>query len=340
MINQNRNISLDILRILCSAAVVLIHVSGTYMVYTDTHSIDFHIFNIFNSISRCSVPIFFMISGSFFLSKDIPINEMITKYIKRLFIVFYAWSFIYGLYLLIVGIDIKTIIFTCLFGYYHMWFLLSIIGLYFLTPVIRKIVVDRVVTKYLCILLFIFCVVFPYIFTLSSALSIRLDELNSFISNFRISNISSYFLYYILGYHISHDISKKIKKVYAIIGTLIGFSLTIILTSIISYNAGMLVETFYDYYTFNIFISSISIFALFNSLEMNTTKEKEIINMSKYTLCIYLVHPLVLAKVYSYTYNISSSLLLNFIITLLLVYIISLIIAIILKRLSITKKIV
>ncbi|MEI3529907.1 MAG: acyltransferase family protein [Bacilli bacterium] len=62
-------LDLDVLRILASIAVVLVHVASQKW-YTVTDLKTFTVFNFFDCIGRFAVPIFFMISGVLFLDKN------------------------------------------------------------------------------------------------------------------------------------------------------------------------------------------------------------------------------------------------------------------------------
>ena len=105
MINKNnsqRDYNMDLLRILASLMVIVIHVSTYNFLDTPTKSIEWLSYDMYDSIVRSAVPIFLMISGAFFLNDKIQNNlkKLYTKNIFKLVLVFVIWSFIYGLYLL------------------------------------------------------------------------------------------------------------------------------------------------------------------------------------------------------------------------------------------------
>jgi len=65
---NERNKNLDLLRVLASFMVILLHVSTKYVVENiGSPNLYFTIGNFFNSITRISVPIFVMLSGAFIL---------------------------------------------------------------------------------------------------------------------------------------------------------------------------------------------------------------------------------------------------------------------------------
>lgn len=101
MINKNnsqRDYNMDLLRILASLMVIVIHVSAYNFLDTPTKSIEWLSYDMYDSIVRSAVPIFLMISGAFFLNDKIQNNlkKLYTKNIFKLVLVFVIWSFIYA----------------------------------------------------------------------------------------------------------------------------------------------------------------------------------------------------------------------------------------------------
>ena len=70
---NQRKLYLDLLRIIAISAVVMIHVSASYV--TNANSLlDFTVGNIFDSVSRLGVPLFLMISGALILDENKEFN--------------------------------------------------------------------------------------------------------------------------------------------------------------------------------------------------------------------------------------------------------------------------
>ena len=119
--NKSRIIFYDILRLISSFSVVIIHISAIYYNKYNLGTYNWKISFYFNGITRFSVPIFFMISGDLFLQKDILFKIIYLKYIKNLFIHYIIWSFIYSIKgFNISKINAKNIIFIFLNGHYHL----------------------------------------------------------------------------------------------------------------------------------------------------------------------------------------------------------------------------
>ena len=127
--NKVRKQYLDSLRVFASMLVVLLHSAAQGFRRTPIGSIDWWAMNIYDSLARIGVPIFFMISGALFLSKDVSKQSIIVKYVKRIVIVFYSWSLIYFISNYFFTKDFNNSIPIFLFGDSHMWYLLATIGL-------------------------------------------------------------------------------------------------------------------------------------------------------------------------------------------------------------------
>ena len=132
----------DILRIISSFSVILIHISGEYYLNLNINDPNWKIAFYYNGIARVGLQIFFMISGALFLSKEITLNIIITKYIKKILIHLIIWSFIYSIYDIDLSnkININKIIIKFFNGHYHLWYLYSTIELYIISPFLREII--------------------------------------------------------------------------------------------------------------------------------------------------------------------------------------------------------
>ena len=98
---MKRLVYMDWLRVLATIAVVTIHVSAGYVSVLDANNASrWMAGNLFESISRASVPIFVMISGALLLkgTKDISVGEFLQKRASKVIIPFIAWSAIFYAY--------------------------------------------------------------------------------------------------------------------------------------------------------------------------------------------------------------------------------------------------
>lgn len=325
---SKRLVNIDLLKIICIFSVIIIHVSSfninKYSI-TKLPNDTFFIANIFNNISRFSVPCFIMISGMFILDKEISIKQLFKKYILKVIIIFIIFCSLYAVYNYFNNKQIFNV--YLFFGAYHLWYLLLIMGLYLITPILRLIVKNKQITEYFLILSFIFTSLIPFI---TNIISIPL--LNNVIKHLNLYLPLGYTFYYVAGYYVSkYDVNKKVIYCLGILGVIIN----IIIFSQIKYD-----NKLYD----NIFLlpgtifQSISIFILFKDIKI---KNYFIIEYTaKHTLSIYLVHLLIINIIINQNekiiYN-NPLLMIPFIS--IFVFMISLLISITLKSIPLLKKI-
>ena len=326
--NKKRLTNIDLLKILCIISVIIIHVSSYNLekiIYSNIDNSLYFIINIFNNITRFSVPCFIMITGMFILDKDITIKEILKKYILKIVIVFILFCSIYAIYN--YQNDLSSFNNYYYFGAYHLWYLILLIGLYLITPILKLIVKDNKITKYFLIINLILTFLTLFIIPL-----INKASLNN-ISTTLISCLPlSYTFYYVAGYYLSKNkINKPLIYTLGLIGTIIN----IIIFYHFKYN-----KTLYEniYLLPSTIFQSISIFILFKNLKI---KNNYIINyISKHVFSIYLIHLLIIKIILNYNTRIIYSLpLLTIPFISIFVFLVSLLISITLKSIPILKKI-
>jgi len=294
---------LDFLRIIAAYGVVVFHFAARGLEYYPISSIDWLTADIFVSAFRFNVPVFFMISGSIFLnpSKTVTYKILWQKHIKKLIIFFLLWSSFYTILNIIVKhtfSSVKDMIYyfikATLSGEntYQFWFLFVIIGLYLITPFLRKIVVDEQLLKIFLIISFITAIVLPTIKVIPYIGAPIFDYFEKFELTFTVG----YIFYYVLGYYIhTHVISKNNnKKLMALMILMV--LVTAILTFMYSKSNNQLNDTFYQKKILNIAIIGTSVFCIAKSMEnmfANSNIWKNILStVPKYMLGVYAMHVL------------------------------------------------
>ena len=146
--NRQRVCGFDFLRIMSIFFVIVIHITSVGLRLCDSMTGTWMANELINSISRWSVPVFFMISGALFLdpSRELSVKKLYKKYILRIAICIVAWGLFYSLLdqYLYGTLSAKSILVA---GYgiitgntgYHLWFLYTLIMLYIATPLFRLI---------------------------------------------------------------------------------------------------------------------------------------------------------------------------------------------------------
>lgn len=114
----------------------------------------------------------------------------------------------------------------------------------------------------------------------------------SFLDNLAVTQVPCCLGYYVLGYYLNaYDIKRK-PLIYVL--GILGFFLRLAESNWFSFLSGNAVQETYGNAMPNVLFSAAALF-IFAKTKVQGWKEKKFItNLSKYTLCIYLVHPLVL----------------------------------------------
>lgn len=300
---NNRTIYYDILRIIATLAVITIHVCAQDMFQIPVGTYRWNVINVYYSISRWAAPMFVMISGGLFLAKDRTIKEMYSKYIFRIVTAFIFWSLFYAGSIMMVGASRKDIIESIFTGNYHMWFLFMIVGMYMLTPLLRKIVTDDLLIKYFLELSFVFAVFLPQLIKIVGLFSGYYSEyIANIIKNLDMYFVMGYSFYFVLGYYIStHTINNKIKTIIYLLGG-VCFITTIIGSYIVTARANKIVEIFYDTFSINIFGEILFVFILIKDFSerivISENVNRILSQLSKYTFGAYLVHAFIIRVLY------------------------------------------
>lgn len=309
---KNRIVYADLLRIIASFAVIVLHVSTAKWYDSPTKEYNWQIFNIYDSLVRWSVPVFVMLSGIFFLNpnKEVDLNKIIHKYILRIVFaiifwgIFYQFSEIFGKFILShQPITMKKVLVafaTIPFGpaWYHLWYLYMLVGLYLLIPLYR-IFTKNATEKQYQYLLFLFCI-------FGLCLPFIKDTLQYFDSrlkiNFEVAELVNYSGYFFAGYYFSkYHVSKKMRITIYILA-ICSFIFTILGTAYISIkntkpygylHGNLLPTTMVEAFAIFTFIKSI-----FEKKEISKKSFNIISQLGTCTFGIYLIHDLIMTVVF------------------------------------------
>lgn len=283
---RNNLLWIDNLRVISIIFVVLLHVSSYGVVNFDVHLDDWMISNIFDSISRWAVPVFFMISGFLLLdiNKDDTLSEFYKKRVFKIVLPLIIWTIFFMIFQFIKLMykDMSfnfydNVIYPLYLGepYYHLWFIYTIIVLYLITPFV-KYFLNKSKVKHV------------FSITIILLLLSILYNLQNYTKSFFLIESLKYLPYFLLGYLYRFVPEKKSLFYLACLFFLVSLFVTIYFTYILHIENFDFKLYFYTYLSITTVPMSISIFYIFLYIKPNFIKEK----YSKLVLGVYLVHPI------------------------------------------------
>lgn len=303
---MKHKVKYDLLRVFAIFGVIVIHITAYPYNYGDVYTITWKIANTYNTFFRWTVPVFFMLSGALLLNKEkINFKLFMSKYILKYLGIFILFTVLYA----IAELKPITSIFAenrwkfifLLFNYkYHLWFLITMIGVYLLYPIfmaLKKYENGKYVIYY-CVLFFVFGILSYSIKTIN--FEGVLEYIPTLFSNFNYE-LFGYSGYFLTGYYLSNFHFPK-AKIKMIVAFLFIFLITITLSQYYVNTHGVVSTSYTNYFFIATYLESILVFLIFNSLEGNlTTKIENIfIEMSSVTVYVYLMHVFVIEWMLKY----------------------------------------
>jgi surface polysaccharide O-acyltransferase-like enzyme len=303
--NEGIDLPVDLIRTVAIILVILLHASIEAVPNIDIMSPQgvqlWWTSNVYNSISRTAVPLFVMLTGALLLQPN-KANEPLRVFFKKrwnrigipvLFwgAIFFAWD------TLVKGQLLTPIYFVqgLLAGpYVHFWYLYILIGLYFVTPLVRVIVAhaDWKIIKYFLIIWFVGTGIIPLL-TLYVSISPQTVWFKQNV--FLLSGLLGYFILgaYVAKLHLRTSILSLmliLSSVFTIFGTYF-----LIATLGEQYS-----QFFLDASSFSVIIASVTLFLIlasipYQSIERKIPRSSKVLQLiSQNTLPIYLFHIIVL----------------------------------------------
>jgi len=284
----------DATRAVAIILVLLIHIFDRLYKADHRANISWWTVNVILSVAHTCIPIFFMLSGTFLLSKNESTATFYRKRLKKLVIPLVAWSVIYIFWdkrsfsFFFHDSHIYQLISVPLQrpAYYHLWFMYAIIGLYVLIPFVKKIALNSSEEE-LRAFMFLW-------FVASSVIPIYWKY--RWLTGMGIEMLTGYAGYLVVGYVIGRsELSKKMGPALTAV-FLINLGITAFGTYKLSNADAALNQTFLSPLQPNMILMSVSLFALFKFVA-GTRSPNRLLSLVVGRLCktcygIYLVHPL------------------------------------------------
>jgi len=296
---QTLDIPVDLIRTLAIFLVIMLHAAieptPNLVETTEQAAVHFWAMNIYNSLSRVSVPLFIMLSGALLLQpfKDEPLSVFFKKRFRRIGPAFVFWGAAYFAWRVFANgetLTANSIVQGILTGpYFHFWFLYMLIGLYLITPLLRLFVnhADLKVLRYIVVLWFVGVAINPLIGIVAG---VKIDT-NVFV-------IVGWVGYFLLGVLLQKE---RLRRGYLYTVMVVGYLWTIFGSWVVTYYVGGDASYFfYDFLTANIILTSAALFQLLLGMSPNLfarrfpNAEKLVHLISQYTLPVYLFHVMIL----------------------------------------------
>ena len=166
---NTKRVDISILRIMATLAVIFLHTNNTILNNTQNYQLSSEnkfLMSVNISIMNWAVPMFLIITGALLLNKEIQMNLMVSKYIKRIVIALFLFGIPYAimeLYMdtrqLSADMIIKSIVKVVEGNSWgHLWYLYALIGIYIILPFIKIVLnnTDKNTHKIILIILFLF----------------------------------------------------------------------------------------------------------------------------------------------------------------------------------------
>ena len=263
--------NIDILRIFAFVFIVMLHTLNRQYGLT--------VWMSGYAVISIGVNLFIMISGYLLLDRTETVKEFFRKRFFSILPLFIIFNIIYIYFYNHSFITIKKI------SAPHFWYIYMILGLYLLTPWLRKVLQYAEKETFYVVVLWFLC-----------------NVLNPYMQFFRFPKIpfshfpiTGFIGYYILGYYLK-KYRYKLEKIpfICVIGVYItGFLISVLSTKYVLVTTGNRISDFFDKNSLGTFFMSISFFVFW--IKFNFKNRNKVIRMiSDSTYFAYLIHIIIL----------------------------------------------
>ncbi len=287
----------DLIRVVASFQVILIHVSYPIFFKDELPPSSITAANFYDSFSRMSVPLFFMISGALLLGRQEPITAFLWRRFVKVGVPVLFWSAFYLFWSVEAyrngSMNALHITLSVLKAIYlgnleiHLWFLYVLAGLYLVTPLLRLLVssASHLDLAY-----------FTVLWLASTSLTELAERLFGSPTAFEIPVASGYIGYFVLGYWLSQIRLSRYTLWWVGWGVLCSVFAIFFGTIFLSAGAERIDFFLYSYFSFPTVLASVCAFLLLKDFgqRINGGFLKLLRVFSASSFGIYLVHILVI----------------------------------------------
>lgn len=284
LIKPNERIAwLDLCRVLAIIGVIVIHSCAILLKPWGIYSIQDWLIaaNFLDSLARCSVPLFVMVSGALILraGKNLSIFPEIFKRIVRVAIPLLVWEGVIKFYFTNNFISLSDIFIEP--PAYHFWFVYMIIGIYLLLPIYQGIfnfAFDRPILQVYLFLAWVLFAILPTSFP--SQIMILFGQ----------NGLLQFGGYFLIGAFLARYSWDRIPA-FLLVGIFFACVwATDLITLTLSLKRGELDATGYSNFSLNVLGASISAFLIIKRVKLPMALVKPIAKLSDATFLIYFIH--------------------------------------------------
>ena len=289
-----RRTELDLCRIFGCLMVLMIHAGSDIYGNLPLEELPFFLVCCLSTAARGGVPLFFMLSGALFLSREtLDARKLLTRHALRLTALYYLWSLLYAALRAYTGgiASACDFLYTVVAGHYHLWFLPAMVMCYlFLPPVHAALHKGGLDGKYL-VGLFLFLGVFLINCNLTPDPA---PILYRFTQNFSLDYLL-YLGYAVWGWYLSR---QQMPKQTLWLAPLVCVLVTIaaaLANRWYSIARGVADGWLFNYLSLPTFLQASAAFCFFLSLKEHPFGSPGLIALfADATLGVYLIHPLLI----------------------------------------------
>ena len=258
---SSRHPQTDVLRLLSSFAVVLLHVAAQRMSAQTVGGAWLPC--LVNSLCRFAVPVFVMISGRYMLAGECSVRRGLKK-AGVMFLTMLGWSALYLLYDLTQGWQpdgIAQVVYRLLTEPVHLWYFYAAAALYLFTPVLA--VFTRAATRQQLLYAVALTGLFGSVVTIMLRTS-HFALLGAVMDKSKIPMSMGFLCCYFLGYYLTRFPLGKRGRLLLALGGLLGWAATFGGTMWLSGRAGNWNDLLLSFFAPNVMLTAAAVFALVN----------------------------------------------------------------------------
>jgi surface polysaccharide O-acyltransferase-like enzyme len=286
-----RDISLDFIRLIAILLVICIHVSAKgFPLMNQSH---WWAVNAYESVSRISVPLFFMVTGALLLHRENTVASIV-KRSWRIIVPLACWSALYLLWFKYTGTDYDDWVGRVLRApvVAHLWYLYTLLGAYLFLPVMAGFFQANSLKNLMFVMGFWFigATVVPTVFFLTQKEYVGINW----------GFLSLYAGYIVLGAVIYRKVTfKKVPLLASVLVWIACIVATAGLTWARSVHIAQANETFYAYTSPFVAIGAVAAFIVLREVSRKQLAGKETVArilapLSRVNFGVYLIHVMVI----------------------------------------------